>query len=188
MGLAPGRDTIGFVAQTWAVRTFIAAWPTAAVREALSAIERSDDVPVKWVAAEQWHVTLAFMGQVDDAGCELATLALRDAAARLGTPALAELGPATADLGRSILMVPVAGLERVAAEVRIALATRGLWLDDRPFVGHLTLARSRRRQLPRHLIGLSVSARWMVDDLSVVASHNGPDGVAYEQVATVTLG
>ncbi len=169
------------------MRTFIAAWPTTAVRDALSEIERSDEATVKWVDAEQWHATLAFMGQVDDAGRELAAVALGEVAARLGAPAMAELGPETALLGRSILMVPVAGLERAAAEVRIALAAHGLWLDDKPFVGHVTLARSPRRQTPRHLVGLPVAARWTVSALFVVTSQSGPAGAVYERVASVTL-
>ena len=57
--------------------------------------------------------------------------------------ATAVLGPAVRRLGPSALVVPVAGLDGLAAAVGDATAGVGLPPGPRSFTGHLTLARLR---------------------------------------------
>lgn len=87
------------------------------------------------------------------------------------------------------MCVPVAGLDDVAAAVITATAAFGRRPEDRPFRGHLTLARVRRGSGPaRRLAGDPVAGSWTVTTAEVVRSHLHPAGARYEAVATAPLG
>ena len=81
----------------------------------------------------------------------------------------------------------MAGLEPLAAAV--ADATRGVGEPtDRPFRGHLTLARVRRdRTAPSAAAGDAVEGAWPVDQVAVVRSELHPDGARYETVAGLPI-
>lgn len=189
-GLSQRRPAVPAVAgrvHTGRVRTFVAAWPTDEVRATLAGLDRPPVPGLRWTLPAQWHVTLAFLGEVADPADAAAALAA--AAHRLAGPLAVALGPATAVLGRSVLVVPARGLEAAAAEVRAALGGRSLWSDPTPYVGHLTLARARRnRGVPASLAGAPCAARWAVDRLCLVGSVSQEGGVAYRTVATAGLG
>lgn len=161
-------------------RLFVAAPPSPGVRaELLEALPRPDEPGVRWVPPDQWHVTLRFLGEADP---EAAVGALRRVRAE---PAVAELGPRVSRLGRSVVCLPVAGLDAVADAVALATADVGEPLD-RPFSGHLTLARLRHRAACG-VTGTALSARFPVDEVALVASTLGPGGATHEVVATVPL-
>ena len=130
---------------------------------------------MRWTPSANLHVTLRFLGQasVDEAAAALSAL-------RAPT-AVAVLGPATRRLGRGVLMVPVAGLDAVAAAVEAVLPG-----SDRPFLGHLTVARARDRRgaVPSSAAGEPVSGSFAVDEVTLVRSAGG----RYEVVSRVPLG
>lgn len=135
------------------MRRFVAVWPPAPVVEALAPLAR--------VPAEKLHVTLRFLGA-----------AAFDVEAWRGVTlpsATATLAATTATFGGRVLQVPVGGLEALAAAVDPH--------PERPFVGHLTLARSRRGEDLRLHVGLAVppGARvpWPVVEVTLVASAGG---------------
>jgi 2'-5' RNA ligase len=169
------------------VRLFIAVWPSPAVLELLAALDRPALPSVRWTDAAAWHVTLRFLGEVDDAGAAAVTDAVRAASA--GAAACeATMGPATTRLNRSILTVPVAGLDAVAAAVIDATRDLGEPPGDRPFAGHITLARGRgRRPVPPSLAGRPVAATWTVRELTLERSHLGPGGPRYETLEALAL-
>jgi RNA 2',3'-cyclic 3'-phosphodiesterase len=148
--------------------------------DVLAIVEALDRPPIeglRWTDREQWHVTLRFLGAVDDP--ETVVAALRTVRA---SPRHATLGPAVARFGQRVLQLPVAGLDDVAAAVADATAALGAPPEDRPFAGHLTLARVRgkRRVDLRPLTGAEVSASWPVDDVVLFESHLHPKGARYE--------
>lgn len=158
-------------------RVFVAVWLPADVRQQLLALPRPDTLALRWVPATGLHATLRFLG---DAPPGAVTDRLSAAAL---PPARAELGPATGTLGHRILMVPVAGLDELAAAV--ARATDGLGRPpQRPFVGHVTLARARD-DAARDLAGAPVAAAFDVTEVAVVTSETHPDGARHTTVATV---
>lgn len=163
------------------MRLFVAAQPPDDVLDAL--VEVVDDLrhrpaaeSLRWVTREQLHVTLRFLGEVPAAAPVLDALA----ATRLPA-AEAAATPGVTRLGRQVLCVPVAGLDTLAA----AVAHIGPD-EDRPFRGHLTLARARGRRgaVARSLAGTPVDLHWSVPDVALVRSHLGPDGPRYETLAT----
>ncbi|MHB8219373.1 MAG: 2'-5' RNA ligase family protein [Acidimicrobiales bacterium] len=141
---------------------------------------------VRWTPPERWHVTLAFLGEVGEDEEQQAGAALIDAAHRVAGVPEAVAGPETTVLGRSVLCLPVTGVEAAASAVRTAALGHRLIFDPRPFVGHLTLARSRG-VVPPALVGTPASARWEVGDITLVASRIGPTGPRYEVLARATV-
>lgn len=137
--------------------------------ETLAALERPAVEGVRWSTPEQWHVTLRFLGSVDEAVMP----AVMEALGGLSSSAVgAELGPTTRRFGRTVLMVPVAGLEAVVAEVRARMVAFEARPDDRPFVGHVTLARGRGgSHVPKTLAGVALSASWLVREVDLVQSR-----------------
>jgi 2'-5' RNA ligase len=168
------------------VRLFVGVRPPGEVLDGLAGLDRPELPGVRWVQRDQWHVTLRFLGEVDDAG------PVADALARAPLRAAdAVVGPRVALLGRRILVLPVAGLDDLAAGVAAATDGIGKPPGPGPFRGHLTLARARGRgRLPRDLAAdaPALEARFAVTDVRLVRSHLGPGGARYEDVAVVPLG
>jgi 2'-5' RNA ligase len=168
------------------MRLFVAVHPPAEVLDAVAALPRPERPGVRWTTRNQWHVTLRFLGEVDDPGPVAAAVA--EAVAPLA-PVEAVLGPAVTALGPGVVCVPVAGLDEVAAAVVAATAPFGGPPEERRFRGHLTLARVRRGGTPaRRLAGAPVAGSWTVTSAEVVRSHLHPAGARYEVVATAPLG
>lgn len=168
-------------------RLFVAVWPPAAVLDLIEELPRPEAEGVRWTRRDQWHITLRFFGEADP---EIASAALATVAA---DAAVADLGPASEVLGSGVLVVPVRGIEAIAAAVVEATATVGRPPEDRPFLGHLTLARRwgkprRGTAALRALAGVEVAARWPVTELTLVQSRLSREGARYEAVGSVPLG
>jgi 2'-5' RNA ligase len=157
------------------------------VVEALAALDRPEQPALRWTSPEVWHVTLRFLGGVAPDGVAGVVAALQEV--RAHAPVVAELGPATRRLGRSVLVVPVAGLDGVAAAVERALAGAGIAPEERTFTGHLTVARARgRAALPRGLTGTPLAASWPVGEVTLVESAlHGARGSRYSVLERVPL-
>jgi 2'-5' RNA ligase len=166
------------------MRLFVAVVPPPEVLDVVAALARPAQEGLRWTTPAQWHVTLRFLGRVDDPGP--VADALRGVRSTAGE---AVLGPATARLGRSgVLHLPVAGLEAVAEEVVSRTAGIGRPPEDRPFVGHLTLARAKGRVDWRALTGQPATARWRVDDVVLMESRLHPHGARYTVIERFPLG
>ena len=170
------------------MRLFVAIWPTAEVRDRLRALVRPAVPGLRWTMPDQWHVTLAFLGEVPDGEQEVAAGALAGVVRQLPDRPHAIMGPATATLGQGILCLPVVGLDEVARVVRASPLGRYVRPEERPFNGHLTLARARRgRRVPDDLCGVPVEARWPVDELCLVSSRLHAEGARYETLTGATI-
>jgi 2'-5' RNA ligase len=162
-------------------RLFVAAWPPVEVCGALAALARPAEPGVRYTTAEQWHVTLRFLGTAPvDAAVE-AFGAVEAEACR------AVAGPRVARLGRDAVVVPVRGLDEVAAAVRRATAGVGEPPDPRPFHGHLTVARLRARAACG-VAGAAFGVDWWVREVALVRSETRPEGARYTTIATRPLG
>ncbi len=157
----------------------------------LSRLDRPELPELRWTTPRQWHVTLRFLGEVDDPG--RVGEALRAVPGVLRGPGVgdvrASLGPATAWFpGRQVLQVPVAGLDALAGAVAEATAPWDRHAEDRPFSGHVTVARTRgRTQGPGRLAGAPLAAAWPVRSFELVASVLGHGGSRYETIGTFSL-
>ncbi|MFE0653450.1 RNA 2',3'-cyclic phosphodiesterase [Streptomyces sp. NPDC059534] len=150
---------------------------------------------LRWTSRPGWHLTLAFMGEVDE---ELLP-ELRDRLARAAhrTPPFPLRLHGGGHFGRRALWTGVAGdLDelRLLAERSDAAARRsGVVMEEhRRYQAHLTLARARTGEADLRPflaeLGTFEGARWEVAELALVRSNLPVSGVRGEQPRYETVG
>jgi 2'-5' RNA ligase len=166
-------------------RLFVAVRPPPLVLSRIAELPRPPEPGVRWVPAEQWHVTVRFLG---DADLDAAIGALEGAVPELRSRTFPEavIGPRLSRLGRQVICLPVSGLDELAGAVARATSEVGEPPDPRPFRGHVTVARLRHRGSCR-LAGHPLSARFAVTEIELVRSVLGPDGARHEVVQAYPL-
>jgi 2'-5' RNA ligase len=173
------------------MRLFVALVPPAdALAELAAAVDALRATPgLRWTRPEQWHVTLAFLAEVDDRTRAALTPRLERVAHRHPPPTLALAGGGR--FGRQVLWTRVDGdsaaLRRLADAVRAAARRCGLPIDARPYRPHLTLARVSRpatdlTPLAAALDGFA-GRPWSASDLHLVRSvlGAGPGRTAHHE-------
>lgn len=159
-------------------RLFVAIWPPPDVIEALSALRRKDERGVRFVRPENWHITLRFLGEAHP-------MEVADRLDGVDLPAASvHLGPAVDLLGKHSVILPVAGLEQLAAVVTTATRGVGSAPERRRYVGHLTLARLRKHATPPRLTGSPFDDSFDVDEVALVNSRLKETGAEYETITT----
>jgi 2'-5' RNA ligase len=164
------------------MRLFVAVRPPPEVVDALASLPRTERTPTRWTTRDQWHVTLRFFGNVDDASP--VTSALSDAlrgVAQFGVT----MGPRAGVLGHQIVYLPVTGLTDVASTVVVATAGFGEPPPTRRFRGHLTLGRTKGGIVDTAALALERS--WRVRDIELIRSHLGGGGARYETLERFEL-
>jgi 2'-5' RNA ligase len=163
-------------------------------KDALARLQQRE-VPLRWARPARMHLTLRFIGDVDEAGCEAVREALKAVRGNafalrvsgLGafpSPARAHVVFARADGGPELFR-----LQRVvAAAVDAATGMR----EDKPFRPHITLARAdprdptpARRFLDEHA-AFSLEP-WRVDRFHLYHSRLRPSGAEHEVLEAVPL-
>jgi 2'-5' RNA ligase len=188
-------------------RLFVALEPPEPVRRRLAALaaelrraagRAADDV--RWVAAENVHLTVQFLGAVPEERVAAIDAALRAAAAEARPLSLEVKGAGGFPNARRPRVVwaglggDVAVLAALAAAVGRRLAPLGFAPEDRPFAAHLTLGRARDRRGAPGLAGAlahvaqAEGAPWRASELVLFESHLSPRGPRYEAIARIALG
>ncbi len=171
---------------------FVAVWPDDLTVRRLSALELGSVPGLRTVRPGQWHVTLRFLGEVEDDLFPVLVDALGRAATRVRVPVRCTIGPATAWFGGTrVLQIPVTGLDGVAEAVRQATVPTIPDAGQAPFVGHLTVAHVwGRRPDPSTraaLAGVAFTAEFAVPRFLLVASELTPEGPCYTTLARLPL-
>ncbi|HWE70481.1 MAG TPA: RNA 2',3'-cyclic phosphodiesterase [Acidimicrobiales bacterium] len=168
--------------------------PDESTRSRLSALDLGSAEGLRVVRPEQLHITLRFLGQVDDDRVPELSDALGRAAASVHDVVRCRLGPSTAWFGGDrVLQIPVEGLDELAGAVRLATLAAVPDAGDREpaFQGHLTVARSNGRRdgaSERHsLAGIPFAGAFEVSSLDLVASRLTDDGPRYSPLASSGL-
>jgi 2'-5' RNA ligase len=161
---------------------------------------RRDDPSARglgWSRADQWHLTLAFMGSAQPNAVNDLVERLAGGTLDLPAPTLQVRGGGAFPVieRAKVLYASVAGdldvLGRLSERVRNAAAVTGCSPDGRAFVPHLTLARSRRAfEATRWVRVLETYAgpTFTADRVAVVESHLGGPRPRHDVLAEVTLG
>lgn len=165
-----------------AMRLFFAVWPDDAARATLARLAAGPwPRGARPVTPEQLHLTLAFLGEVDEAvlpaltalgarlGQRCAPCRMRLTRAGLWTGGVAWLAPARTP-------APLAGL---VAALGAGLAELGVRADTRRFKPHITLARRAGPWTPTAPSAIA----YPIDHLALLASDTGPDGARYRTLA-----
>ncbi|RKS05835.1 2'-5' RNA ligase [Nocardiopsis sp. Huas11] len=182
------------------MRLFAALVPPEETQEALRAAVRAGrrHAPnLRWAPPDDWHITLVFLGEVGEED-------LPDLEAALGAEAGAHVPFEVAVRGwgrfppegtrSSVLWAGVTGdtdaLDSLALGLRRAARSARIPVETRPYVPHVTVARSRP---PRDLtdtvqaLGALRGHRWSAREVHLVESRLGADD-PYRTVRTWTLG
>lgn len=107
----------------------------------------------RYTPRENYHITLAFLGEIDEVQVRDTMEAMDEISAqcvRLIPDGIGKFGkPSNATLWMGLSKDP--GLMNVTEQLRTALKTNGVPFDDKPFLPHITLARHAvlpKSQLP----------------------------------------
>lgn len=149
-------------------------------------------IPGRLAPPENWHITLRFLGSIDQVTYErfLSALDVADFAPfqiRFG-----EIGAFPNKRRATVVWVGIdAGEEGLGAINDIAESAAqaaGLSAEERPFHPHLTLARVRPPADVRGLAGTRVELGWQCDRVVVYRSITGRGGARYEPLETLRFG
>lgn len=137
---------------------------------------------MRFVPPENWHITLRFLGDTDPGH----VVAAMDG---VGLPsATAVLGPGVDVLSERSLVVPVDGLDDLAAIVTRLTGDIGERPPRRPFRGHLTLARLKRDVPLPEAMGAWTRSTFQVEEVELVRSRLEPDGARHEVLVSWPVG
>ncbi|MCX5388611.1 RNA 2',3'-cyclic phosphodiesterase [Streptomyces sp. NBC_00094] len=181
------------------VRVFIALAPPDDAKDELADALRPayDAYPrMRWNRIEDWHITLAFLGELPVTAVPLLRPPLAHLAATHRPLELALRGGGHFDdrVLWSGIDGDVDGLQRLATDVRTVVKECGIDFPERPLRPHLTLARARRDD-PTSVVtvadGLASFAgrRWPTERLHLVGSNfgRGPAPIRYRDIASWTF-
>lgn len=161
------------------------------IQRTLAALQ-ADLGQARWVPAAQLHLTLRFLGEVDDA--QAARIVAQVEADRAATPwpdvriALRSVGLFGGIQRPRVLWTtvePPGPVNEIAAALERSVTAAGLPAETRPFAAHVTLARFRRADRPRLEAFLRREATFSTDpfDVSEVilyASRLASSGAVHE--------
>jgi 2'-5' RNA ligase len=187
------------------VRLFIAVDPGPAISEQIAHVVteiRPFSPGSKWIASQEggYHITLVFLGSIEDARLPEVVSAIEAVASR-HAPLTIQITKG-GGFGRTsrprVLWAGVTGdveaLSAIQKDVEAASISFGVAPEDRAFTPHITLARAKT---PGGDVGLSAAASALreihfgesrVEELVVYRSDLTPAGARYTAVARVPLG
>jgi 2'-5' RNA ligase len=188
------------------VRLFVAVDLDEAVRRAAGRLartlrerlEQAGSYSVSWVASDNLHLTLQFLGEVDDRAGAAVTSAMATPFAQppfdlelAGVGTFPPGGPARV-LWFGI-SAGAAALDQLSTEVDARLRPLGFPREDRGFRAHLTVARFRTPAPPRvrdltTLTSAGPIGRCQVQHVTLYQSHLSPKGATYTPLTRAVLG
>ncbi|MEZ0069152.1 2'-5' RNA ligase [Streptacidiphilus sp. MAP12-20] len=180
------------------MRLFLAVVPPeSAIQELDAAVRPLRSLPqgtgLRWTGLESWHLTLAFLGQVDTEQLSalepgLAHVAHEHPAHRLRLAGAGRFGDRALWAGVS---GDTLALRKLAEDVADAARRSGIAVDDRLFRAHLTLARSGTARADLRALAAALAdfqgAEWTAGTLCLMRSYLGAGPAHYEAVAEWSL-
>jgi 2'-5' RNA ligase len=182
------------------VRVFVALAPPDDAKDELAGalLPAYEQYPhLRWNRIEDWHITLAFLGELPVTAVPVLQSALAQLAATRPPLQLGLTGGGHFDerLLWSGIEGELEGLHLLADEVGDVVRTCGITYRERPLRPHLTLARARRGEQAGILsaaTGLTdfVGRRWQAERLHLVGSNigRGPGVIRYRDIEAWPFG
>jgi 2'-5' RNA ligase len=184
------------------MRAFIAIELPSGVKTELTAWQqelKGAGLNARWVKAENIHLTLKFLGEIDPGAVAAVRTAMTSAAETHGPFALSASGIGVFPSVRKARVLwaglsdGVAELIDLQKDLDAALATCGFEREKRLFRGHLTMARFRQSVHPAKLetalakAGSAHFGQWTVKELVLFQSELQPAGPLYTRLAARPL-
>ncbi len=184
------------------MRLFVAIELDPPIRAALAEVQdqlRGACEGVRWIPAEQLHVTMKFLGEVSDKNVAGVADALRRAA-RSGPTFSMEVAGSGCFPPRGPARIVWVGMReqtgamrRCVDAVEQALEPLGFPRERRPFSGHITVGRIREDRSSGRIRGAAEACTFesvtqAVDSITLMSSVLSPKGPIYSAVVTARLG
>lgn len=179
------------------MRLFAAVQPPAAVLDVLDVFvepRRDADPNLRWVSRDNWHLTLAFFGDVPDERLDVLQQALHAVRGLPFTVTLDGAGtfpnPAAAKVLYRAVSTGAGDLGALSRRVRTAADRVAVPSDNATHVPHLTLARTRRpADVTRWLriVDSFPAQSFTATDFTLIASDLRPSGPVYRTLHAVSL-
>jgi 2'-5' RNA ligase len=185
------------------MRLFIALNPSAEERARLAAASsdlREAGFPVRWLPADNVHLTLKFLGEVPEEGARAVSAAVDGGIGGIDPFDMQVGGFGAFPSARRPSVVwagiaPSEALSELQGKVEKALEALGFPREDRPFKPHLTIGRSQKRARPSEfrgleeaLAGIRYEDSFRVGSVEVMWSRLMPSGAIYEVIHRSQLG
>jgi 2'-5' RNA ligase len=184
------------------VRSFIAIELPESVRSALSGIQRElkkSGADVRWVRPENIHLTLKFLGTIEESMVRNITDILQKACGKYSAFTLTLSGAGAFPHARAPRVVWVGTEENGALvdlqrDIEEGLASLGFDQERRTFAAHLTLGRFKSPRGKQTLMETLETYRERelgsleVGSISLMKSDLGPAGAKYTKLAEIRLG
>ena len=186
------------------IRTFIAIKLPDDVIERLREVQtglKREGLDIKWVRPENIHLTLKFLGDIQNSDVDAVGNALESATAPFAplTLSAAGLGAFPSVKRPRVLWAGVRGdlemLSRLHARLEEALSRLvGIEKENKTFKGHLTLGRIKNKVPPDAMIdavsryGDMASQGFVADTLHLIKSELKPSGPVYTDLISVRMG
>jgi 2'-5' RNA ligase len=148
----------------------------------------------RWARLESQHITLKFLGWVDEvlrAPVEVAMAAVADrhAPSEIGLEGVGAFpNRRRARVVWAGIADPAGLLTSLADALESALEPLGFEAERRSFTPHLTLARNKQPRTVNLDVASVYSDRWRVSSMVLFRSHLSPHGARYEALTSATLG
>jgi len=144
----------------------------------------------RWVAPENLHITLSFIGEVDEPQAEDLARALSAVRAEPFAITVAELGTfghPPHNIWAGVNDEPTGALAALHANVESVLVREGLEPEHRKYTPHVTLAYCRKASESRIALFLEGSGAVALEPIEVngstlFQSHLSPEGAHYERI------
>jgi len=187
------------------MRTFIAITLPQDLISLLAGIQqelKKSRADVKWVEPQNIHMTLKFLGEIDQAGLEKASSILRQKTANASpfSVSLVKLGAFPSGRFPRVIWAGVEKgdqeVKRLAAALEEGFAEIGFPKESKPFSSHITLGRTRSGLHAGELSSLlgpvgeilqKQRPEFSVTALTLFESTLTPKGPFYESLATISL-
>lgn len=153
----------------------------------------------RWSRRDGWHVTLKFLGEVEDDRVPDVERICADAVAKMSavTVRLSGFGAFPTKRRARVIWVGLSEdgheLSHLAARLEKKLGAEGFRQESRPLKMHLTLARLREpRSVEKALESLDgsklLTEPFPVEEIALFRSHLSPKGATYERLRAFGLG
>jgi 2'-5' RNA ligase len=189
------------------VRAFIALEMPPDIHQALAAAswqlkQELKDLPLRWVPVDNIHLTIQFIGEVEQKKLQLIKDVMAEKARHVQPfdISLAGMGVFPDMRKPLVLWVGVqssAQLNQLQEEIHSGLRQRGFDLETRPYTPHLTLARVRRERRGMDLQQLAAAMRAyrpaqtpveFVNSVALFETKLKAGGTVYNPLARAALG
>lgn len=157
------------------------------------------DADVGWVAPGNFHITLKFIGAIDEEKIDAVTHRVKDAVAHINSFDISYIGIGVFPTEKNprVLFVDVADPDKALAKIHEELDSQLMALDieykNRPFEAHLTLGRVKTRKNVKKLLEILDSYNSFnfgpehVTQIVLMKSTLLPNGPAYAKLHDIHL-